>query len=70
MLPLRRAWLAAIVGVTAIGGGSALWMRVELLDPGGTLSPAVYSHALALHALAMFGMLVAIVAVRSTRASR
>lgn len=34
-------------------------MRVELIDPGGTLSPAVYSHALALHALTMLGVFVA-----------
>jgi heme/copper-type cytochrome/quinol oxidase subunit 1 len=34
-------------------------MRAELIDPGGTLSPTVYSHALALHALAMLGVFIA-----------
>ena len=37
MLPLRRAWLAVI------GGGSALVLCAELVDPGGALSPTVVS---------------------------
>ncbi len=54
-----RVWLAAIVCIAAVGGGSAVLMRVELVDPGNTVSPAVYSHAFALHALTMLGLLVA-----------
>jgi hypothetical protein len=60
VLHLPRAWLVAIAGVTVIGGGGALVMRVELIDPGGTLSPAVYSHALVLHALTMLGVFLAV----------
>jgi heme/copper-type cytochrome/quinol oxidase subunit 1 len=58
VLRLRRAWLAAIACVALIGAASALAMRVELFDPGPTLSPTIYSHALAAHALAMLGVLV------------
>ncbi|MGE5184815.1 MAG: hypothetical protein ACM31C_22240 [Acidobacteriota bacterium] len=59
MLALRRAWLVATACVAVIGAASAVVMRVELLDPGITLSPDTYGRALALHGLAMVGALVA-----------
>jgi heme/copper-type cytochrome/quinol oxidase subunit 1 len=59
MVWLRRAWLWAICGALLIGGGGALVMRFDLLDPQPTLSPEVYGHAFALHGLASAGGLLA-----------
>jgi heme/copper-type cytochrome/quinol oxidase subunit 1 len=59
VLRLRRAWLVAIAIVAVLGAGSALVMRVALVDPGDALSPAVYGHALTLHGVMMLGLLVA-----------
>jgi hypothetical protein len=59
VLRLRRAWLIAIACVAMIAGGSALVMRIDLLDGAGTLSPTVYGRSLAVHALAMVGVFVA-----------
>ena len=56
---LRRAWLVAIACVTVLGGGSALVMRVGLVQPTNTLSTSTYDHALTLHGLMMLGLLVA-----------
>lgn len=61
MLRLRRAWLVAIACTATVGGGSALLVRAELVDPGPTLPPTVYGQALALHALTMLGVLLAAV---------
>jgi len=61
MLWLRRAWLCAIGAALVIGGGGALVMRFELLDPEPTLSPELYGHALVLHGLASLGALLAVV---------
>jgi hypothetical protein len=61
MLWLRRGWLWMIGGGLMIAGASALLMRVDLLDPEPTVSPALFSHAFALHALTSFGVLVAVV---------
>jgi hypothetical protein len=41
-------------------------MRVELIEPDRTLRPTVYSHALAVHALAMFGVFIAAFVAIST----
>jgi hypothetical protein len=59
MLRLRRAWLWAVGCALVIGGGSALVMRLELLDPEPTLTPELYNHALVLHGLVSSGVLLA-----------
>jgi heme/copper-type cytochrome/quinol oxidase subunit 1 len=58
---LRRAWLIGIACVAAVGMGSALLMRINLVDPGPgqPLSPTAYSQVFALHGVAMFCLLVA-----------
>jgi heme/copper-type cytochrome/quinol oxidase subunit 1 len=59
VLRLRRAWLIAIACVAALGGGSALVMRVGLVGPANAVSPASYDHAFVLHGMMMLGLLVA-----------
>ena len=54
---LRRGWLAAIACAVVVAGGSALVMRFDQLDPGPTISPVTYGHALALHGLLAMAVL-------------
>jgi hypothetical protein len=59
MLWLRRAWLCAIGCALVIGGGSALVMRFELLDPEPTFAPELFGQTLVLHGLLSLGVLLA-----------
>lgn len=54
---LQRVGLLAIGCAVVIGGGGALVMRFELLTPEPTLTPALYGHALTLHALGCWAVL-------------
>jgi heme/copper-type cytochrome/quinol oxidase subunit 1 len=56
---LRRAWLWTIGCALLLGGGSALLMRFDLIDPNPTLSPQLYGHAFGLHGLVAAGGLLA-----------
>jgi hypothetical protein len=56
---LRRGWLFAIACAVVVAGRPALGVGVDLLDPGPTLSPELFTHAFVLHGIAWLGVLIA-----------